>query len=91
MLLSEIPNSIKLALSCLTKRCLKCYLGREQSFDKGFRAQFSIFSEIGFENWQISLLIKVLLIKKSVYSSRLTKNRRIQSLTGVPITFTSRR
>ena len=54
MLLSEIQNSLKLALPYLTKRCLKYYLGREQSFDKGFRVQFSIFSEIGFENWQIS-------------------------------------
>ena len=54
MLLSEIQNSLKLALPYLTKKCLKYYLGREQSFDKGFRVQFSIFSEIGFENWQIS-------------------------------------
>ena len=54
MLLSEIQNSIKLALPYLTKRCLKYYLGREQSFDKGFSDQFTIFSEIGFENWQIS-------------------------------------
>ena len=50
MLLSEIQNSLKLALPYLTERCLKYYLGREQSFDKGFRVQFSIFSEIGFEN-----------------------------------------
>ena len=49
---SKIP--LKLTLPNLTKRCLKCYLGREQSFDKGFRVQFSIFFEIGFENWQIS-------------------------------------
>ena len=54
MLLSEIQNSIKLALPYLTKRCLKYYLGRKQSFDKGFRVQFSIFSEISFEIWQIS-------------------------------------
>ena len=45
MLLSEIQNSLKLALPYLTKRCLKYYLGREQSFDKGSRVQFSIFSE----------------------------------------------
>ena len=54
ILLSEIQDSLKLALPYLTKRCLKYSLGREQSFDKGFRNQFSIFSEIGFENWQIS-------------------------------------
>ena len=54
MLLSEIQNSLKLALPYLGKRCLKCYLGREQSFEKGSRVQFSIFSEIGFENWRIS-------------------------------------
>ena len=54
MLLSEIQNSLKLALPYQIKRCLKCYLGKEQSFDKGFRVQFSIFSEIGFSNWQIS-------------------------------------
>ena len=54
MLLSEIKNSLKLALPFLTKRCLKFYLGGEQSFDKCFGVQFSIFSEIGFENWQIS-------------------------------------
>ena len=54
MLLNEIQNSLKLALPYLTKGCLKYYLGRELSFDKGFRVQFSIFSEIGFENWQIS-------------------------------------
>ena len=46
MLLSEIQNSLKLALPYQTKRCLKYYLGRAQSFDKGFRVQFSIFSEI---------------------------------------------
>ena len=46
MLLSEIQNSLKLALPYLTKRCLKYYLGRKQSFGKGFRVQFSIFSEI---------------------------------------------
>ena len=51
---SEIQISQRLALPYLTKRCLKYYLGREQSFDKGFRVQFSIFSEIGFENWPIS-------------------------------------
>merc|ERR1719354_1183673 len=27
---------------------------KEVSFGKGFRVQFSIFSEVGFENWQIS-------------------------------------
>ena len=32
MLLSEIQNSLKLALPYLTKRCLKYYLGRKQSF-----------------------------------------------------------
>ena len=42
----KIQNSLKLALSYLTKRCLKYYLGREQSFEKGFRGQFSIFSEV---------------------------------------------
>ena len=51
MLLSEIQNPLKLVLPYQTKRCLKYYLGREQSFDKGFRVQFSKFSEIGFENW----------------------------------------
>ena len=45
-MLSEIHNSLKLALPYLSKRCLKYYLGREQSFDKGFRVQFSIFSEV---------------------------------------------
>ena len=50
----QAQNSLKLALRYLTKRYLKYYLGREQSFGKGFRDQFSIFSEIGFENWQIS-------------------------------------
>ena len=54
ILLGEIQNSLKLALPYQTKRSLKYYLGREQSFEKGFRVQFSIFSEIGFENWQIS-------------------------------------
>ena len=54
MLLSEIQNSLKLALPYQTKRCLEYYLGRELSFDKGLRVQFSIFSEIGLENWQIS-------------------------------------
>ena len=33
--------SLKLALPYLIKRCSKYYLGREQSFDKGFRVQFS--------------------------------------------------
>ena len=42
MLLSEIQNSLKLALPYLTKRCLKCYLGREQSFDKGSVAYKSV-------------------------------------------------
>ena len=37
MLPSEIQNSLKLALPYLTKRCLKYFLGREQSFEKGFR------------------------------------------------------
>jgi len=54
MLLSKIQNSQKMALPYLTKKCLKRYLGKEQSFGKGFRVQFSIFSEIGLENWQIS-------------------------------------
>ena len=63
MLLSEIQNSLKLSLPYLTKRCLR-RLGREQSFDKGFRVQLSIFSELGFENWQI-VAYKI----KSVYNS----------------------
>ena len=54
MLLSEIQIYQKLALPYLTKKCLKYYLESEQSFDKDLRVQFSIFSEIGFENWQIS-------------------------------------
>ena len=54
MLFSKIQNSQKLALPYLTKRCLKRYLGKEQSFGKGFRVQFSIFTELRFENWQIS-------------------------------------
>ena len=49
-----IENRIpKIGLNPPDKMCIKYYLGREQSFDKGFRVQFSIFSEI-FENWQIS-------------------------------------
>ena len=35
MLLSAIQNSLNLTSPYLTKRCLKYYLGREQSFDKG--------------------------------------------------------
>ena len=54
MLLSEILISQKLASPYQTKRCFKYYLGRELSFDKSFKVQFSIFSEIGFENLQIS-------------------------------------
>ena len=48
ILLSGIQIPQKLALPYLTKRCLKYYLGRQhlRSFDKGFRVQFSIFSEI---------------------------------------------
>ena len=53
MLLSEIKNSLKLVIPYLRKRCFIYYLGREKSFDKGFRVQFSIFFEIGFENLQI--------------------------------------
>ena len=36
------------------------------SFDKGFRVQFSIFSEIGFENWQFqpSVAYKSVAYKK---------------------------
>ena len=53
-MLSEIQNSLKFTL------------GREQSFDKGFRVQFSIFSEIrkvlkiylGFSN-KMANLIKI--------------------------------
>ena len=67
MLLSEIQNSLKLALPYLTKTCLKYYLGREQSFGKGFRVHFSIFSDIDFVKigkfQPRALLIKVLLIK----------------------------
>ena len=54
MLPSEIQNSLKLALPYQIKRCLKYCLGREQSLNEGFRVQFSIFSEICFENWKIS-------------------------------------
>ena len=49
MLLSGIRISRKLSLPYLTKRCLKYYLGREQSFDKDFRVQFSIFSSVAYK------------------------------------------
>ena len=49
MLPSKIQNPLKFALPYLKKWCLKSYLGRKQSFGKGFRVQFSILSEIGFE------------------------------------------
>ena len=38
---SENQNSLKLALPYLTKGCLKCYLGREQSFDEGLVSEFT--------------------------------------------------
>ena len=60
ILLSEIQNSIKIALPYLTKRCLKCYLGREQSFDQGFRVQFSI------GKFQPSVAYKSVAYKKGV-------------------------
>ena len=72
MLLSKIQNSQKLALPYLTKRCLKRCLGREQSFGKGFRVQFLIFSDIGFENWQNFSL--VLLIKACIMSDSHVEN-----------------
>ena len=50
MLLSEIQNSLKLALPYLGKRCLKCYLGREQSFEKGFRVQFRIQPSVAYKS-----------------------------------------
>ena len=70
MLLSEIQNSLKLTLPYLTKRCLKYYLGREQSFGKGFRVQFSIFSEVlKIGKFQPSVAYKSVAYKrKSVYS-----------------------
>ena len=37
MLLSEIQNPLKLVLPYMPKKVLRYYLGREQSFDKGFR------------------------------------------------------
>ena len=48
MLLSEIEISLKLALAYLTKRCLKCLLGRVQSF--GNRSQY--FPRFVFQNAQ---------------------------------------
>ena len=46
------------------KRCIKYYLGREQSFDKGFRVQFSIFSVKSFGNWQPFVAYKSVACKK---------------------------
>ena len=65
-LLSEIRSNFpKIGLTLPYKKVFKYYLGREQSFDKGFRFQFLIFSEMA--NLSLASLIKVLLIKKSVY------------------------
>ena len=45
MLLNEMQNSLNLTLPYPIKRCLKYYLGREQSFDEV--SECTIFSEIG--------------------------------------------
>ena len=70
MLLSKIQNSQKLALRYLTKWYLKRYLGREQSFGKGFRVQFSIFSErvLKIGKFQPSVAYKSVAYKKGVFS-----------------------
>ena len=68
LLLNKTQIFSKLTLPYLTKRCLKCYLERVQSFGKGLMAQLSIFSEIRVSklaNFSLVLLIKVLLIKKA--------------------------
>ena len=61
---------IELALSYQTKRCLKYYLGREQSFDKGFRVQFSIFWKLA--NLSVALLKKRVLPYIKFYFKRVT-------------------
>ena len=49
-LLAKKSEPLKLALP---KKVFKIPFGkREKLFDRDFRVQFSIFYEIGFENWQ---------------------------------------
>ena len=53
MLLSKIEFSKKLALPYMTKRCLKCYLGREKSFEKGL----GVFRDLCFRIGQFQATV----------------------------------
>ena len=79
LLLNKTQIFSKLTLPYLTKRCLKCYLERVQSFGKGLMAQLSIFSEIRVS--KLANFSQVLLIKKRVHWYSCIRNHFIRNHT----------
>ena len=79
MLLIDIQNSLKIGLTLPDKKVLKYYLGRDLSFEEGFKVQFSTFSEIVLKigKFQPGVAFKSVACKKKRVNNRRLYSRAV--------------